>query len=701
MVTRIIVAIFLSLSVRTKAENNLLKLISQIYPKTSAEKCVVQILINNTTFHGHKLNLFADRGFDEVFTSNKVQLRTSFNIMGDSRIFASIRHQEICMVVVMLCKLNKQRGGIVGDFDLSDIMFQTSTHVLSPKFMIALLFEKTVFKGNLKYYTVLPPGMENSKLFVFMLKSESTETVNSPYLIGCYTSEKSGSIDFETLDPQKYFVTVTLENPASLLPQTKINSAGFSQGVTFQDEANECSLALLQGTASLSIWNDGVAGCLKQIFFQWQNITSKKLYFHLAKVLLPDYQTQPDFASKGAFPLSFGVEIDGLRFSVVLGKHEQNEMNPLTILGSPFETSTWILFLCSIGGVFILLSITRKVESGKLLYWTISVIFEQGDSMLPGIRAGNNCLVIFSWLWGLCILRHFYTSEMCSKMTAIPEPQNIPTSFEMLLKENKKPIHIIAVKTITTQLFKLVNSTTWSKMTGNNKTTEKVAIEESLLNKMMIIRLGGKYNGKTFSQFFDGSFVRCESYWNRINLLNDKNPKSCCLSNRFVWIEDLVGRRSLYSPKYTKVLLGVFGKRVIKENIDPPIFVRHRMWAIRRKYFFFDQFNRLLSWFAESGISEKFSEGLDIAKLNRSISGANQNGLVKNVYSFSKNIVNKKFESKIVDRYNHATIDNIFGVMKVSGCLHFACLVIFLTEVFMGYAKEILCHVYWCGLGLK
>lgn len=373
--------------------------------------------------------------------------------------------------------------------------------------------------------------------------------------------------------------------------------------------------------------------CVFTLFGVWNNLSALGLGYIRQNVGQNIFVKHKYQIPLGMFNIPVVYHADGIRFSVILSEKDYQRNDIGTAMSSPFEKTIWLVFLAN----FVILNIFLKVATKKneCIFWTLSVLLEQGDSQFANKRNTVPALVV--WLLGAIFVRNLYCFSLYDCITYITTPTNIPEIFSELFTASESDKLLILSDLPTFMKFKqdqqrLFNSTGIKH--NESKLMENVYSPISRSTKDFLADFGEMLATMRLNCFkgIDVSGIVKHS------------EKICQIQDRFAVLYSLVGRNEYlgWNWKYLKLIFHLVGNRKIKEERTQSISQwTPRLWTFHRNYFL-DTFQLFLEGNFQSGISSIIIEEVETLMQLRLIKTLRRKGTLRknwSFYTYSYNVV--------------------------------------------------------------
>ncbi|CAL8139848.1 unnamed protein product [Orchesella dallaii] len=308
----------------------------------------------------------------------------------------------------------------------------------------------------------------------------------------------------------------------------------------------------------------------------------------------------------------FGMESHGFKYIMFIDMSENRGYINLGAFFRPFSTIIWISLVVVMGLMSFNLSCVLYCQSKITfhpLFWITSVLLDQGDTGLTSWR--KLWYLIILWLFGALLLRNMYTADMFSFIVSEPE-YSFPSSLGELVQRPDFNL-------ITNELNDLIYYF---------ETTEYQYRNHSIYRKLMQRLEYFKYTVnlqdilKNMSQIYPIQLAK------NVGTLQTKRfdvLKKFAFISSVPWYTDRRGEPLDF-------LIGLLGKRNIKQSFQPPFLSQYSFWQ-GRKDFFSETFQSNLAALVESGMYFRWGQVDEVAHLCsflRSFLGQNENNNLGN-----------------------------------------------------------------------
>lgn len=572
-------------------------------------------------------------------------------------------------------------------FDISPLPFSTNNDKIGfislyrPSFLIVNVHvSQGIDLENITYYMTIPREVQSKNVDII------ARIVGVPTwaktLIGCYTCDKSKLLN--TIDIEQLSLTIVFaDDPVHIScheANTKLNNFGNHESANAFMEYSP-SVQCLEQMAKYKGNQFTFEDCILHTFLNWQN-TFQIFHWSLRQILrFKNPSVSPSTFSTSFYPRSkhyipFGVQFDGIKYAVVLGINEKfdiREENSIhSAIFSSFSVRTWVLLVASlIGGSFILHS-NGKAGVFKSVFWSVSILLEQGDSNQRGIRVCNNYIIIVCWTFSVLLIKNLYSSNLCSLMTKVPGPSSVPDTIQELFFGEPANINIIADYQIITDMYKKLKL--WYRV--KNPYFNDTDAENFAANYFFRVQSPPpNFNFDSLSTYVAnvilGKSIKCQANLIRSYLQDARYSfnDSCSTFERFsVLYKSGKQLHTALKQRYLLLMYDVFGKRPTVRNINDPLFLPDPiLWTVKKQYFF-DRFQFYIASLVETGIMAKLESNLDLSiqnsyfgdasvKLSREIRIETINIFTFNDLHASKPVENGAGESDVAwIKYEHISV---------------------------------------------
>ncbi|CAL8072366.1 unnamed protein product [Orchesella dallaii] len=333
-------------------------------------------------------------------------------------------------------------------------------------------------------------------------------------------------------------------------------------------------------------------------------------------------------------PIPFGIEFHGFRYAVFVADKNLNIQTDWLALLYPLSKESWICIGVAIAVTSLVLKITGL---NSPLFWTISVVLEQGDNQLAHMNR-KNLILASGWLFASVIFRNLYASTMYSFLAVEPTPSHIPTSFQDLVLGSDMKIVGIGPRNF---IIKYLLSSY-----GHNKSENGGDFQS--IYKSVYSRL--RYFSGDRVKFNIMPLIRGLSLFQEVKCFASKENETNTImqmGNSIVYKETFEKFAMIYNTMEEgweswrnvhligfESLMTIFGKRKHFKNANKPVMYDAFLWYARGRYFFMESFQHVLASLVESGLSYHFENHHLISNRAKIFAYINTNGKFNKTWNF-------------------------------------------------------------------